>query len=98
MEALSLMIHYASTTPTPRPTATQADPITSKYLPLSKDAFMAKIGFDNRASICLFEKLGFQEVKRSEIWKEVELRPGKAGLTLGTSTEPTAVYHWAFSL
>jgi hypothetical protein len=96
MEAISLLIHYGSTAPTPAPAAGISPP--SKYLPLSRDAFLAKVGFDNHASIRLFERLGFQEVKRSEIWREVELRPTKAGMSLGPALQETAVQHWALSL
>lgn len=97
MEALSLLIYYTSASPTPTP-ASLTKATTSKYSPLSCNAFLAKIGFDNQASIQLFEKLGFQEFKRSQIWKEIELRPSKKGLSLACSSPSyVAVYHYPLS-
>ncbi len=46
--------------------------------------FRAKIGFDNGASQALFQRLGFREVCRVAVFREVTLewRPGTAGREL----------------
>jgi GNAT superfamily N-acetyltransferase len=67
-EALAMLMHYATTRP-------KRDSVPSQYLPLAPDAFVAKIGVENAPSIALFQRLGFHEVRRSEIWREAELRP-----------------------
>lgn len=92
IEALSLLIYYASTSPTPAPASSSK--AATKYLPLSFDAFLAKVGFDNEASIQLFKKLGFQEVQRSQVWREVELRPGQKGLSVDCSSLHVSVHRW----
>lgn len=92
-EALSLLIHYASTSPTPDAGSSQL-PTSSAYLPLPSDSFLVKVGFDNHPSIRLFEKLGFKEFKRSEVWKEVEMRLVDGGLGLETLPGPSAVLRW----
>ena len=92
-EALSLLIRYASTRPTPAPPFAGPPP-PSKYLPLPCDAFLAKIGYDNGASIRLFHKLGFEEARRSEVWREVELRPTGGDVRLESLPAPTAVLRW----
>ncbi|EGD72067.1 N-acetyltransferase 9 [Salpingoeca rosetta] len=40
---------------------------------LSVTKLVAKIGFSNAPSLALFERLGFKEVSRSEVFKEVTL-------------------------
>ncbi|XP_041364872.1 N-acetyltransferase 9-like protein isoform X2 [Gigantopelta aegis] len=40
---------------------------------LHLDRITAKIGYDNKPSICMFMKLGFTEVSRSDIFQEVTL-------------------------
>jgi RimJ/RimL family protein N-acetyltransferase len=45
----------------------------TKYLNLKPEQFMVKIGFDNEPSLRLFEKLGFVEKKRVEIFREIEM-------------------------
>ncbi|UZJ53524.1 hypothetical protein CBS101457_002844 [Exobasidium rhododendri] len=98
-EALMLLIKYASSYPTPAPTSpqtlsTHSGISPSKYLPLPSDAFLVKIGYDNQPSIRLFEKLGFEEVKRSAIWKEVEMRPVDGGMRLRSLPGPSCVLRW----
>ncbi|XP_060073675.1 N-acetyltransferase 9-like protein isoform X1 [Ylistrum balloti] len=41
---------------------------------LKIEEFTAKIGFSNEASIQLFQKLGFKEVSRSDVFEEVTLK------------------------
>lgn len=45
---------------------------------LSATSFFCKIGEANRRSVRLFEKLGFEEVAKSEVWKEVEMQSRSA--------------------
>lgn len=45
----------------------------SKNLDLKPEQFIAKVGFDNEPSLKLFEKLGFVERKRVEVFREIEL-------------------------
>jgi hypothetical protein len=100
LEALSLLMHYASNYPTPTPpsaTPSNATSPSSKYLPLPSGAFLVKIGVENEPSIRLFERLGFQEVKRSTIWNEVEMRPVDKGVHLKSITGPSAVLRWSLS-
>ncbi|PWN92098.1 hypothetical protein FA10DRAFT_265901 [Acaromyces ingoldii] len=73
-EALSLLIHYASTSPTPVPSVSSSPSAPSRALPLQPRNFLVKIGLDNAPSLALFKSLGMQEVKVSEIWREVEMR------------------------
>ncbi|XP_035829196.1 N-acetyltransferase 9-like protein isoform X2 [Aplysia californica] len=40
---------------------------------LHTERFTSKIGYDNKASLKLFKKLGFQEISRSDVFKEVTL-------------------------
>lgn len=40
--------------------------------------FVAKIGFANEASQALFAKLGYKAVKRSEVFKEVDMELGQS--------------------
>lgn len=85
-EALKLLIHYVCNTQT-------SSLIPVKYkLPLSKDSFVAKIGLSNQPSRALFEQLRFNEVARSEIWKEAELRPIDQEAPL--SQPPLAILTW----
>ncbi|GAA5977289.1 hypothetical protein JCM5350_002418 [Sporobolomyces pararoseus] len=46
---------------------------SSRHLDLKPRQFIAKVGFDNEASLRLFEKMGFVEKKRVEIFREIEL-------------------------
>lgn len=46
----------------------------SKHLSISPAAFFAKISMSNTPSLHLFRKLGFEEIGRSEVFQEVELR------------------------
>ncbi|KAI5476134.1 acyl-CoA N-acyltransferase [Pseudohyphozyma bogoriensis] len=45
----------------------------SQELKLKPDSFFAKIGMGNDASLRLFERLGFKEGKRIEVFQEVEM-------------------------
>lgn len=77
LEALSLLLHYANAGPLPAP------------FPLPPTSFLAKIGLDNSGSRALFERLGFEEKKVSEVWKEVEVRwTGRNG------TPPLCTLRW----
>ena len=46
----------------------------SRALDLAPSAFFARIGFDNAPSLGLFNKLGFVQGKRVEVFREVEMR------------------------
>jgi len=48
--------------------------------------FRAKVGFDNLASLALFQGLGYTEVSRSEVFREVTLEVSTEAST-GVSTE-----------
>ncbi|EDV27866.1 uncharacterized protein TRIADDRAFT_20514 [Trichoplax adhaerens] len=41
---------------------------------LNTEKFVAKIGMDNTPSICLFNKLGFQQIDVSKVFEEVTLQ------------------------
>lgn len=85
-EALKLLMHYACNTQTP-------SQLAGKYtLPITKDAFVAKVGLSNAPSRALFEQLHFTEVGRSEIWKEAELRPRDGQQPI--SQPPLAILTW----
>ncbi|XP_069123084.1 N-acetyltransferase 9-like protein [Argopecten irradians] len=59
---------------------------------LKVEEFTAKIGFKNIASIQLFQKLGFNEVSRSEVFEEVTLKYSVADQT-HTSQAALKVFH-----
>ncbi|KAF9644015.1 acyl-CoA N-acyltransferase [Thelephora ganbajun] len=60
--ALQLMLTYA--------TAPDSEP----PLPVSKESLVARIGDRNKASITLFQKLGFEITKHVAVFEETELR------------------------
>lgn len=45
----------------------------SKHLDLRPEQFIVKVGYENVPSLKLFEKLGFRETKRVEVFREVEM-------------------------
>ncbi|GAA5857177.1 hypothetical protein JCM8547_009355 [Rhodosporidiobolus lusitaniae] len=47
---------------------------SSRTLNLPPSAYFARVGFDNVPSLGLFKKLGFEEGKRVEVFREVEMR------------------------
>ncbi|PWN29284.1 acyl-CoA N-acyltransferase [Jaminaea rosea] len=81
-QALQLLMHYV----------TQEQP-TSKRPLLSPFNLFVKVGLSNSPSRALFARLGFEEVKVSEVWQEVEMRytrgEGSAGMP------PQRVLRWA---
>ncbi|EPQ61379.1 hypothetical protein GLOTRDRAFT_69772 [Gloeophyllum trabeum ATCC 11539] len=66
-EALELLIDYASS-------PAHSESPTAKPLPIARSSLVSRISDSNLPSICLFEKLGFQIVKRVEVFHEVEMR------------------------
>lgn len=40
---------------------------------LGVERYLAKIGMDNTASIHMFQRMGFQETSRSEVFSEITL-------------------------
>lgn len=85
-EALQMMFAFVTTSPTPidnavssstepgaQPPAQGTDAIHCS-LPIPLDWLTCKISLQNRASIQLFESLGFTRQKVSEIFQEAEMR------------------------
>jgi len=64
LEALRLLLRYATTT---------ADP-SSTNLPVVPTSLVVRIGASNVSSVALFQKLGFSFSKRVEVFDEVELK------------------------
>lgn len=82
MEALQLMLGYATGQPQAFSTvsvsdsATQSVVVGTESLPLKipPEALLTRISDTNSPSIHLFEKLGFEITKRVEVFREVEMR------------------------
>ena len=64
---MSLLLHYASH-------ASSALGSLPAPFPLPTRALHAKIGLANAGSRRLFARLGFEEVRVSQVWQEVEVR------------------------
>jgi hypothetical protein len=69
----------------------------AQTLPLSLKAtsFIAKIGLANDPSLKLFERLGFEKVKVSEVWQEAELHLKEDGDAARLRREDLKILHWA---
>lgn len=50
--------------------------VVNSPLNIRPSQFIARIGADNTASLRLFGRLGFGQVKLVEVWNEIELRWG----------------------
>lgn len=81
-QALQLLMHYV----------TQEQP-TSKRPLLSPANLFVKVGLSNSPSRALFARLGFEEVKVSEVWQEVEMRYTTGEGSVGMP--PQRVLRWA---
>lgn len=92
-EALSLLIDYASSDPTPSRSNSPTSDSTSP-LPIRLDNFIAKISLDNVASRKLFKSLGFKEGKVREIWREVELNLNSENADSIVKTRPLKIFEW----
>lgn len=63
--------------------------VVNSPLNIRPSQFIARIGANNVASLRLFDKLGFGQVKLVEVWNEIELR-------WGWEDHPTAkAQHWS---
>ena len=92
-EALRLMIHYVTGKPTPSATGN----VPASQLPIPLNWLTCKISLTNEPSIRLFEGLGFEKVKVSEVWQEVEMRYKQAPAEAGESAFANSlveVLHW----
>ncbi|KAF9463751.1 GNAT domain-containing protein [Collybia nuda] len=78
LEALRLMLHYATGAPEVyfggKQLASHQPPIPPSSLKVPPAALLTRISESNTPSICLFEKLGFKITKRVEVFEEVEMR------------------------
>ena len=75
MEALQLMLSYATGKPNAFSTPSSSPALTvDTPLKISPSRLLTRISETNIASIALFEKLGFQVTKRVEVFGEVEMR------------------------
>ncbi|KAI5834910.1 hypothetical protein K523DRAFT_229545 [Schizophyllum commune Tattone D] len=68
LEAISLLLHYATCGAFPLP---QGSPF-----PIPPSSLLCRISSTNTPSIRLFERLGFVVVREVVVWKEVEMRYG----------------------
>lgn len=68
-------MHYAAADPTTRNVGSKDKTHDGPSLPVARDAFVVKVGFENAASLAMFASMGFHEVRRSTVWNEIELRP-----------------------
>lgn len=92
-EALKLLLHYITTSPTPHPTATpRASSPVCTALPIPKEHLFVRVSMYNTPSMALFEKLGFVRVKENAVFEEVELGlPHEASIVCAT---PRAILAW----
>lgn len=74
LEALRLILQYATSSSPITSTSVSPDPSAGTLLPVSPVSLVVRIGASNKPSISLFSRLGFTISKHVEVFDEVEMK------------------------